>query len=133
MLLTNKSLFVSFASFIMLALLLSPSAATSIDDISDLAGGRSIPLQNRPRYLAAVKSSPLVVNGTSLGTVVIYDDSSTARPDDYVEIYNPGGELVVVVWFDRFGIQRIAIDRAFAKGTGQADGIFIVVVNGMLV
>ena len=133
MLLTNKSLVACSAGFLMLALLLSPSAATSIDSMADLDNGAALPLQNRPRLLAAVKSTPLVVNGTSLGTVVVYDDSSTPRPDDYVEIYNRGGDLVVVVWFDRFGIQRMAIDHAFAEGKAQADGIFVLVVGGVFV
>ena len=133
MLLTNKTSVVCFGTFLAVALLLGTSAATSIDSTADLAIGGALPLQNRPRHLAAVKSTPLVVNGTSLGTVVVYDDSSTARPDDYVEIYNRGGDLVVVVWFDRFGIQRMAIDHAFAEGKAQADGIFLVVVNGVFV
>jgi len=133
MLLTNKALFVCLGTFLAMVFLLSTSAATSIDSAADLTVGGALPLQNRPRHLAAVKSTPLVVNGTSLGTVVVYDDSSTARPDDYVEIYNRGGDLVVVVWFDRFGIQRMAIDHAFAEGKEQADGIFLLVVGGVFV
>jgi hypothetical protein len=129
----HKSLIACVASCLMLALLLSPSAAISIDGVSDLTSDGALPLQNRPHNLTAVKSMPLVVNGASLGTVVVYDDSLTARPDDYVEIYNPAGELVVVAWFDRFGIQRIAVDHAFAEGKAQADGNFIVVVGGVFV
>jgi hypothetical protein len=46
------------------------------------------------------------------GGVVVYDDPSTTRPEDYVELYDSDGELAAVGWFDPFGIQRMAIDRA---------------------
>lgn len=30
-------------------------------------------------------------------------------------------------WFDRFGIQRTAIDRVIVEGEGKVEGIFVVV------
>jgi hypothetical protein len=116
--------------FLAIAVLFIPKLSSSVNALSDFAENRVFPLHNRPRQLIAVKSRPLSAEGKLLGTVVVYDDLSTARPDDYQEIYNRDGDLVAVVWFDRFGIQRLAIDRAFAEGKAQAEGVFIAVVKG---
>ena len=128
----NKTLSarVNFTTFLAVALLLIPSAPASLDAVPDLAHNGALTSTNKPRYLTAVMSMPLVAHGTELGTAVIYDDSSTVRSEDYMEIYNCGGELMAVVWFDRFGIQRVAIDRAIADGKAQVEGILIAVVNG---
>ena len=128
----NKTLLarISFTTFLVVALLLIPSAPASLDAVPDLVRNVAWAPSTGARHLTAVLSTPLVAHGTELGTAVVYDDSSTARPEDYIEIYNSGGELMAVVWFDRFGIQRLAIDRAFAVGKDQIEGVLIAVVNG---
>ena len=128
----NKTLSarISFTIFLAAALLLIPSAPASLDAVPDRAHNGALTSTNRSRSLTAVMSTPLVAHGTELGTAVIYDDSSTVRSEDYMEIYNCGGDLMAVVWFDRFGIQRVAIDRAIADGKAQVEGILIAVVNG---
>ena len=82
------------------------------------------------RRLSVIKAAPLVDNDVTLGTVVVYDDPSTERAEDYLEIYNRDGSLVVVAWFDRFGIQRVAVDRAFVEEEDQLEGVFVAVVDG---
>lgn len=82
------------------------------------------------RRLNIVKSTALVEKNLTLETVVIYDDPSTPRPQDYLEFYDRDGNLVVVAWFDRFGIQRVAVDRAFVEGEDQLEGVFVAVVDG---
>ena len=82
------------------------------------------------RRLNEVKSAPLVDEGVTLGTVVTYNDPSTPRPEDYLELYNRQGNLVAVAWFDRFGIRRVAVDRAFVKGGDQPEGVFVAVLDG---
>jgi hypothetical protein len=52
------------------------------------------------------------------------------RPEDYVELYDSDGELAAVGWFDRFGIQRMAIDRAFVDGGDKLQGVFVAIVDG---
>jgi hypothetical protein len=37
---------------------------------------------------------------------------------------------VAVGWFDRFGIQRMALDRALVEGSEELQGVFVTVVNG---
>jgi hypothetical protein len=120
----------NFATLLALALLLMLSAATCVDAVDEPNGDGALPSQILSRHLTAIKSTPLVVNGTTLGTVVVYDDPSTARTEDYLEIYNREGDLVAVAWFDRFGIQRAAVDRAFADGKDHVEGVFIAVADG---
>ena len=128
----NKTLSarISFITFLAVALLLIPAAPASLDAVPDPARNGAWAPTHGARHLTAVISTPLVAHGIELGTAVVYDDSSTARPEDYIEIYNCGGELMAVIWFDRFGIQRLAIDRAFAVGKDQIEGVLIAVVNG---
>jgi hypothetical protein len=52
------------------------------------------------------------------------------RPEDYVELYDSDGELAAVGWFDRFGIQRMAIDRAFLDSGDRLQGVFVAIVDG---
>jgi len=82
------------------------------------------------RPLTVVLLSPLMEQGTQLGLAVIYDDPSTQRPSDYLEVYNRDGSLVAVAWFDRFGIERVAVDRAFVDGEDELEGVFVPLVDG---
>jgi hypothetical protein len=83
------------------------------------------------RYsLNIVSLSPVMAQGGTVGALVVYDDPSTTRPEDYVELYDSDGELVAVSWFDEFGIQRMAIDRAFVDGGDKLQGVFVAIVDG---
>ncbi|HEY7219264.1 MAG TPA: hypothetical protein VH985_12850 [Candidatus Binatia bacterium] len=82
------------------------------------------------RPLSLVLLSPLVEQGVALGLAVVYDDPSTQRPSDYLEVYNRDGSLVAVAWFDRFGIQRVAVDRAFIDGEDELEGVFVPLIEG---
>ncbi len=88
----------------------------------------SLDLPQRP--LSVIQSSPVIAAGVRLGTAVVYDDPATRRPADYIELYDAAGGLVAVSWFDRFGIQRMAVDRAFVDGEGRLAGVFVAVVDG---
>jgi hypothetical protein len=78
-----------------------------------------------------VSLSPVIAQGGTVGVLFVYDDPSTTRPEDYVELYDTDGELVAVGWFDRFGIQRMAIDRAFVDGGDKLQGAFVAIVDGV--
>jgi hypothetical protein len=82
------------------------------------------------RSLTLVSSSPLVVEGQTLGQVLVYDDPTTKRPADYFELYDKPGELIAVGWFDRFGIGRVAVDRGLVEGTYKLEGVFVVLIDG---
>jgi hypothetical protein len=99
---------------------------------SDHATGQEIVTGPEQHDMSLVSFSPWVVKGEVLGAVAEYgyEDVTTARPADYWELYNKEGDLLVVSWFDRFGIQRTAIDRGIVEGEGKVEGIFVVVSDG---
>ena len=82
--------------------------------------------------MSLVSFSPWVVEGEVLGTLAayVYDDVTTARPADYWELYDKEGNLLAIGWFDKFGIQRTAIDRGIVEQKDKLEGIFVVVLDG---
>jgi hypothetical protein len=82
-----------------------------------------------------VSSQPWVVEGQVLGTLAayIYEDVSTERPVDCWELYGKEGDLLAVSWFDRFGIQRTAVDRGLVENKDKLEGIFVAVLDGDLI
>jgi len=82
--------------------------------------------------MSLVSFSPWVVQGEVLGTLAayVYDDETTARPADYWELYDKEGNLLAIGWFDKFGIQRTAIDRGIVEQKDKLEGIFVVILNG---
>ena len=55
---------------------------------------------------------------------------TTQTPTDYWELYDKQGELLAISWFDRFGIQRTAIDRGIVEQKNQLERVFVVVLDG---
>ena len=82
------------------------------------------------RTLTLVSFSPLVVEGEIVGEVAAYDDPTTKRPVDYWELYNSTGDLLAVGWFDRLGIERMAVDRGLVEGTYKLEGVLVVLIDG---
>ena len=80
--------------------------------------------------LTLVSFSPLVVEGKIVGTVAEYHDSTTKRPVDYWELYNSEGGLAAIGWFDRFGIERMAVDRGILDGEDELEGVFVSLLEG---
>ena len=65
-----------------------------------------------------------------MGEVLIYDDPTTKRPADYFELYDTDGDLLAVSWFDRFGIQRVAVDRGLLEEADKLEGVFVILLEG---
>ena len=80
--------------------------------------------------LTLVSLSPVTANGQTVGAIAIYDDPTTQRPADYIEVLNREGVVVLVSWFDSFGIERLVVDRALLDGGQELEGVFVAVVNG---
>jgi hypothetical protein len=82
--------------------------------------------------MTLVSSQPWVVEGKVLGTLTayVYDDVTTDRPADYWKLYDKEDNLLAVGWFDKFGIQRTAIDRGIVEQEDKLEGIFVVVLDG---
>jgi hypothetical protein len=80
--------------------------------------------------LTLISLSPLIANGQPVGAIAVYDDPTTQRPADYLEVFDSEGALVVVSWFDRFGIERLVVDRALIEGGDELQGVFVAVLDG---
>ncbi len=85
--------------------------------------------------MTLVSSQPWVVEGEVLGTLAayVYSDVTTERPVDYWELYDKQTNLLAASWFDRFGIQRTAVDRGIVEEEDKLEGIFAVVLDGNLI
>jgi len=66
----------------------------------------------------------------TVGRVVVYDDPTTQRSADYIEFYNNTGNLVAVEWFDRYGIERMAVDRGLLEDRDELEGVLVVILDG---
>ena len=80
--------------------------------------------------LTLVSFSSLLIAGNTVGEVLIYDDPTTKRPADYFELYDADDDLFAVSWFDRFGIQRVAVDRGLLEKTLKLEGVFVILLEG---
>lgn len=89
----------------------------------------SVPLPAKDR-LTLMTYVPIVVGGEALGGLAAYDDAATSRPGDYLELYNNAGSLVAVSWFDTFGIERLAVDRALVEEADNLQGVFVLLITG---
>jgi hypothetical protein len=80
--------------------------------------------------LVQIAATPLFVGQEIVGLAVVYYDKNTDRSGDYLQLYNSTGDLVTVGWFDRFGIERVAVDRGFLEQKEELEGIFVVFLEG---
>jgi len=80
--------------------------------------------------LTLVSFSSLLIAGNTVGEVLIYDDPTTKRPADYFELYDADDDLFAVSWFDRFGIQRVAVDRGLLEEADKLEGVFVILLEG---
>lgn len=87
------------------------------------------PLPEKGR-LTLVAFFPVIVEGQIVGAAAVYDDVSTERPADYLELYNTRGDLLALSWFDRFGIQRTVVDRGLVEEADELEGVFVLLLEG---
>jgi hypothetical protein len=133
MTLKNKIYFIIFISLELIGLLFFPGfIATRSLEAADNASGPEVLLSTRleQHSLTLVSSSLLVIEGQTLGEVLVYDDPTTKRPADYFELYDNPGDLLAVGWFDRFGIERMAVDRGILDGEDELEGVFVSLLEG---
>jgi hypothetical protein len=91
-----------------------------------------LPFGPEQSQLTEVSLSPLVVGGETVGMVAVYDDPTTERPVDFLALYDNAGQLVAIGWFDKFGIQRTAMDRGLLEDNGKLEGVLVLVLDGDL-
>jgi hypothetical protein len=99
---------------------------------SDKAAEQRIVTAPEQHDMTLVSFQPWVVEGEVWGSVAAYvhDDVSTERPADYWEVSDKQGNLLAFRWFDRFGIQRTAVDRGIIEQKDKLAGVFVVVLDG---
>lgn len=105
------------------------NAAIAPESVNDLETRRWV-LEPLQRSLTLISLSPVIADSKTIGALAVYDDPTTQRSEDYLELYASDGELVAVGWFDRFGIPRMAVDRSLLEGKTDLHGQFITVVDG---
>ena len=81
-------------------------------------------------HLSLSAVSPFVAEGKIVGVLAAYDDVTTKRAVDYWEVYDSENHLLVVCWFDRFGIERTAVDRALLGDGVEPEGVFLPFIEG---
>jgi hypothetical protein len=123
----------AFAAFLVLGLfavvfiLLAAAPLHSEDYLSDNSSGTITPPDPNKLNIVAMST---VTSGSEMRAIVVYDDPATSRPVDYIAMYSPSGELLALSWFDRFGIERMAVDRGLLENTDQPEGIFVAFSTG---
>jgi len=80
--------------------------------------------------LSLVSMIPVDSGGRVWGGVAAYDDASTSRPADYLELFNSVGALLAVGWFDQFGIERVAVDKGLIEEADDLEGVFVLLLMG---
>jgi len=127
----TKNLFIILSFLVQFSLLAYVHAEPT--RISDQASAQevflSVPLPAKDR-LTLVSFVPIITKGKILGGLVAYDDVTTKRPADYVELFNNAGTVLAIGWFDRFGIERMAVDRALLEDADQLEGVFVLLLEG---
>lgn len=107
--------------------------ATEPLQVGNEAFGQEIPLPasvpEKDRF-TLVSFSPVVVEDEIMGALAVYDDATTERLPDDLELYDNAGHLLAFSWFDRFGIQRTSIDRGLLEEADELEGVFVVLLDG---
>lgn len=123
--------FVGFAGLMLFLVKMADATMQVATDGEALNPGQKLSVPTHSMNLVSV--SAVVSGGQTVGALAVYDDPRTARPEDYIELYDKSGELVAVGWIDRFGIQRITVDRSLLENRDELRGVFVTMVEGVAI
>ena len=63
--------------------------------------------------------------------LIFYDDKTTERDLDYVEVYDIEGDLLLLSWIDQMGVCQAAVDRGLLNfNEPEIDGTLVIVGVG---
>jgi hypothetical protein len=129
---SNNKIFVIMSSLLAALLVSAPLCAEpTLASYQPLAQNIFLPVWVvERRELTQLAIASLVAGDQTVGVVAVYDDPTTERPADYLELYDSVGHLLAASWFDRFGIERVAADRGFLEGKNQLEGVFVILLGG---
>lgn len=127
----NKTFLIILSFFLQMYLVTSahadPTWINKKAEAQEMFLSVSLPEKDRLTLVSFVR---IFAAGKLLGGLAAYDDAVTERTADYLELYNSAGSLIAIGWFDRFGIERVAVDRALLEDAAKLEGVFIVLVEG---
>ena len=103
-----------------------PAAIRSDDSVQGFVTV-SLPRKDRLTLVSVLR---VTSNGETLGGILEYDDPTTKRPADYLELFNKFGALLAVSWIDNFGIERLAVDRSLLQNADTLEGVYVLVQTG---
>ena len=84
------------------------------------------------RSRLAVTGYALVDDEGDFSIAVLYDDPQTEREVDYLEVYDRPGDLLLIMWIDRFEIFQAAVDRGLLNEEEPCvDGILVIITEGI--
>ena len=133
----SRSSRIYFAVFVgsLTSLMLAPLANLEYlqAEPSQIERSKSIVLSvtgSTERAMVLIRSLTLTTEEGIKGRIAIYDDVTTKRPADVAVFYNLSDGIVAITWFDRFGIQRIALDSGILQKSGELEGVFVVLTGG---
>ena len=127
----NKLYRICYSITLVAVLIVLPTKADSWRVVeSDIDNQQSLPSKQTMRLIGFLT---VTINGQVVGGMAVYDDAATKIFGDYAEIYNPKGDLLAILWFDRFGILRSAIDRGIVQNKHAIEGVLVLVTGGDLV
>jgi hypothetical protein len=132
MALTNKISLIIVAVVAQL-MFFGPARADDLQRHRNVTQQESVTTPERERTeMTLVRSEPWMVEGEVVGVLAgyVYKDVSTQRAVDYWELYDDAGDLLAVTWFDKFGIQRTAVDRGIVEEADKLEGLFVVILEG---
>jgi len=91
-----------------------------------------LPSSTPDRSRLAVTGYAVVNDEGEFSIVVLYDDPRTEREVDYLEVYDRPGDLLLVMWIDRFGIFQAAVDRGLLDEEEPCvDGVLVIITEGI--
>jgi len=63
--------------------------------------------------------------------LIFYDDKTTERELDYIEVYDVEGNLLLLSWIDKTGVCLVAMDRGLLNSDDpEVDGTLVMVGVG---
>lgn len=108
--------------------------AEPIQSVENVRGVRILLPASAPKkdQLTLLSFLTVTLEEEIVGAVALYDDPTTKRPSDYLELYNGAGSLLAASWFDSFGIQRTAMDRGLLEDSAGLEGVLVLIPEGTL-
>jgi len=129
---SNNKIFVIILNLLAALFFSAPLRAEPIEiSYQPLAQNIFLPVWALEQHeLTQMAVASIVVADRTVGVVAVYDDPTTDRSADYLELYDDAGHLLAASWFDRFGIERVAADRGFLQGKNELEGVLVILLDG---